>query len=103
MKKISKNEQYRSELIDIFSEAARNQGLLDRFIKDILTPKEYKEVAKRWQIVKLLRAGETQRYIEKTLHTGIATVTRGSRALLNPEGGFNELLKKRKTKKEILI
>ena len=64
------------------------------FFEDILTPAEYKEIGKRWQIVKQLAAGRSQRDVAKNLHTGIATVTRGSRELLNKEGGFQRTLDK---------
>ena len=89
---ISQRRRYRDELIAVFQKASRDCGLLDQFLEDVLTPKEYQELAKRLQIVKLLRQGKTQRYIENKLHVGIATVTRGSRALMNPGGGFNRML-----------
>lgn len=51
------------------------------FLKEILSPAEYKEIARRWQIVKLLLEGETQRRVRDILSISVATVTRGSREL----------------------
>ena len=50
-------------------------------LRDLLTPSEFAEVVKRLQIFKLLEQGVPQRQIAETLGVGIATVTRGSRAL----------------------
>jgi len=53
-------------------------------------------MATRWQIVKRLAKGEPQRTISRDLKIGIATVTRGSRALSDKKGGFALMLKKLK-------
>ena len=63
------------------------------FLKDLLTPQEFEEIHHRWQIIKLLNKAVTQREIAKKLNVAIATITRGSRALKNPKGGFNKILK----------
>lgn len=88
------NEKYRQELIAALSLAARDKYLLISFLQDLLTPAELRELAARWQIVKLLNEGVSQRDIGERLSVAVATVTRGSRMLLNPAGGFNRILKK---------
>ncbi|MGM0831528.1 trp operon repressor [Halomonas qaidamensis] len=50
-------------------------------LASLLTPAEYQEISKRLQIFKLLRDGVPHRKIAETLGVGIATVSRGSRAL----------------------
>lgn len=87
-------QKYEKELLAVFKKASTNPELLREFLIDILTPSEYKEVVTRWQIVKRLDSGEAQRAIAKDLKIGIATVTRGSRELSNPNGGFARLVKK---------
>ncbi|GEM_PF-518689 len=58
-------------------------------LRDILTPAELIAVAERWNIVKMIAAGHSQREIRDGLGVGIATVTRGSRQLQYSEfGGF---------------
>jgi TrpR family trp operon transcriptional repressor len=54
---------------------------LDRALRDLLTPAEYAEIVKRLQILRRLEAGVPQRRIAEELGVGIATVTRGARAL----------------------
>lgn len=67
---------------------------MDAFLKDALTPAEYREITTRWQILKALWQGKGQREIMNDLKTGIATVTRGSRVLENENGGATQLLNK---------
>ena len=91
-------EQYATELFEVIRRIANDRGLLKEFFEDILTPAEYKEIGKRWQIVKQLAAGRSQRDVAKNLHTGIATVTRGSREMLDKQGGFQKVLSKFRSK-----
>lgn len=81
------------KIVDVIIEIGNNPKLLDKFLFDILTPKEYDEIHKRWEIVKMLHSGVNQHDISKKLGVGVATVTRGSTALKNTKGGFREILK----------
>lgn len=54
---------------------------MEQALRALLTPAEFSEVTKRLQIFKMLEQGIPQRQIAETLGVGIATVTRGSRAL----------------------
>ncbi|MCV6588883.1 MAG: trp operon repressor [Marinobacterium sp.] len=65
-----------NHLLDVDSPAQMQQAL-----EELLTPSELSEISKRLQIFKLLKAGVPQRQIAEQLGVGIATVTRGSRAL----------------------
>ena len=82
----------KEELLKVLSKIDNNKQLLDDFLEDLLTPAEYRDVAKRWQIVKELNKGVPQHKISEDLQIAIGTVTRGSRSLLNPQGGFNKVL-----------
>lgn len=92
------NKKYEEELIAVFEKAASGKTLLHDFLLDILTPAEYKEIMIRWQIVKRLAKGESQRTIARELKIGIATVTRGSRELADSNGGFAQMVRKIKVK-----
>ena len=95
MKRVNKKiQEYRKELIEVFFKSAENKDVITEFLKDILTPAEFDTIALRWQIVKRLSKGETHRNIAGDLGLGISTVTRGSRELLNKNGGFALMLKK---------
>ena len=54
---------------------------MEQIPRSLLTPSELSEISKRLQIFKLLEQGMPQRQIAEKLGVGIATVTRGSRAL----------------------
>jgi len=86
-------KEYRAQLRAVLKRASASDGLLDEFLKDLLTPAEYVELGIRWQIVKLLEVGMTHREIANKLKTGISTVTRGARELEDENGGFWKMLK----------
>lgn len=88
-------EKYNKELVGVFSSICGERKIMNEFLIDILTPTEFEDIALRWQIVKRLYAGETQRVIAKDLGLGIATVSRGSRELRNKKGGFFLVLNKK--------
>ena len=73
-------QQYKQELIEHLLKAKNKQSLEDA-LSSLLTPAEFSEISKRLQIFKLLESGMPQRQIAETLGVGIATVTRGSRAM----------------------
>lgn len=75
---------HKAELIDHLLAIETPQGM-DAALATLLTPAEYQEISKRLQIFKLLKAGVPHRKIAEQLGVGIATVSRGSRALQHPE------------------
>ena len=91
--KLKYRREYTEELLQIVNRIASDKNLLDEFLQDILSPAEYKEVTLRWQIVKRLHKGVPHQEVAENLRVAIGTVTRGSRALLNNNGGFNKVLR----------
>ena len=79
-------------VVEAIIEIGDDAKLLNEFLIDILTPGEYEEIMKRWEIVKMIHAGMPQHEIAKKLGVGVATVTRGSRALKNAKGAFSKIL-----------
>ncbi len=73
-------DPYTQELLDTLLDAKDPQALLE-LLQSLLTPAELSEIPKRLQILKRLKAGEPQRRIAEELGVGIATVSRGARAL----------------------
>jgi len=61
--------------------AQQGRTALQQALTELLTPSELTEISNRLQILRMLEAGVPQREIARQLHVGIATVTRGSRAL----------------------
>lgn len=71
---------HKAELIQLLlSRSSADE--MDAALATLLTPAEYQEISKRLQIFKLLKAGVPQRKIAEQLGVGIATVSRGSRAM----------------------
>lgn len=90
-----KNATSKKNLISVLTEI-NDPVVMDKFLTDILTPQEYQDIIMRWQIVTHLVTGQAQRAIAKKLGVSIAKITRGSRMLLNPKGGFHTVLTKAK-------
>jgi TrpR family trp operon transcriptional repressor len=74
------NTPYLDDLLDHLL-AQQDRASLTKALDELLTPSELTEVCKRLQILRLLEQGVPQREIARRLGVGIATVTRGSRAL----------------------
>lgn len=82
------------ELVEVIRQAAGDKKLLTEFLFDLLTPTEIREMSKRWQVVKMLEQKVPHHKIAKKLGVSVVTVTRGSREMSNPHGGFQSVLKK---------
>jgi TrpR family trp operon transcriptional repressor len=74
------DDPYKTELIRHLLTIDDAAGM-DTALESLLTPAEYQEISKRLQIFKLLNEGVAHRKIAEQLGVGIATVSRGSRAL----------------------
>lgn len=74
------DDPYKAELIRHLL-AIDSPDAMDTALESLLTPAEYQEISKRLQIFKLLNEGVAHRKIAELLGVGIATVSRGSRAL----------------------
>lgn len=79
----------------------KSQPPMLALMKALFTPAERTQFALRWQIVKLLKQGLTQRAVAKRLKISIMKVSRGARELYDPHGGFNQIFKKIKNQKVI--
>ncbi len=51
------------------------------FFESILSRRELKDIGSRWELVKRLDEGESQRKIAQDLHLSLCKITRGSREL----------------------
>lgn len=87
-------EGNKKELLKIILKI-KSLRFLEQFLKDLLTPKEFKEIVKRWQIIKQLAKKIPQREIGQKLKVGMATITRGSRVLYNKNSAFRKILEKK--------
>lgn len=67
-------------------------ALVEDFLVSILTPREVSEVARRWELVKLLRQGMSQRTVARRLGMSLCKITRGSRELKKRNSAFKRVL-----------
>ncbi len=74
--------------------SADDEKLVERFLKSILTKTELKEIALRWELVKLLYDGMSQRRISEKLGVSLCKITRGSRELKKKPSAFKEMIEK---------
>jgi Trp operon repressor len=88
--------EYGAELEKLIEKIGQTKDnkLMREFLFDLLSPAEYREVAVRWQIIKMLNKNIPHREISKTLKVGLATINRGARELINKKGGFKIVLNK---------
>ena len=59
----------------------RDGSLIEEFLCSILTPNELNTVAERWELVKLIDQGMSQRKIAEKLGLSLCKITRGSKEL----------------------
>ncbi len=63
-----------------------------RFLNSLLTPNEIREIASRWELVKLLDRGDSQRQIARQLGLSLCKITRGSRELKKKDSPFKLMI-----------
>ena len=66
--------------------------LIRDFLICILTPHELEEIDGRWQLVKMLDRGVSQRKIAETLHMSLCKITRGSKELHKRNSAFRKII-----------
>lgn len=74
------------ELIDIFTRTTDRREM-EVLFEEIFTPKEISTLTLRWQLLKDLYAGKTQRRIAADHKISLCKITRGAK-LLKAEGSY---------------
>lgn len=82
------NNKHVNKLVNVLLKINNQDAMLD-LLKGLLTLNELEEIARRLQIVVLLKKGLSQREIAEKLKVGIATVTRGSKEI--QQGRFSNI------------
>ncbi len=67
-------------------------AVIEEFLISILTENETKEISSRWELVRLLRQGKSQRKIADELGLSLCKITRGSRELKKESSPFEYML-----------
>lgn len=71
-----------------------DEVVVAEFLKSILTPKELEEVSSRWELVKMLMEGMSQRGISEKLGLSLCKITRGSKELKKDPSYFRQMIEK---------
>jgi len=88
-----KNNQISEELAKVFADI-RDEAEMASFLHEILTPGEIRALSLRWELLKDLFAGETQRHIAAKHGISLCKITRGSKILRKENSVTLQLLKK---------
>ncbi|OHD69215.1 MAG: hypothetical protein A2W19_06025 [Spirochaetes bacterium RBG_16_49_21] len=71
-----------------------DEYLIEEFLRSILTKYEIDEISSRWELVKLLHGGMTQRKIAERLGLSLCKITRGSRELKKANSSFKTMIER---------
>jgi len=69
-----------------------DEELIRAFLQDILTPKERHDISARWELVKRLFLGNSQRKIAAELGLSLCKITRGSRELKKERSALRTII-----------
>jgi TrpR family transcriptional regulator, trp operon repressor len=72
--------------------ATNDQRYILRFLYSLLTPNEIHEISSRWELVKRLDQGHSQRQIARQLGLSLCKITRGSRELKKKDSPFKRMI-----------
>ena len=89
------NEGKESQALDQIAGILAKIGdrkLIREFLVCILTKYEIQEIAGRWELVKLLYDGMSQRHIAEQLGMSLCKITRGSKELKKKDSAFKTVL-----------
>jgi TrpR family trp operon transcriptional repressor len=69
-----------------------NPVLMEDLLGCLLTKNELREIAGRWELVKLLERGFSQRKVAHELSMSLCKITRGSKELKKKNSAFKKVL-----------
>ena len=82
------------ELIEIFA-GTKDSNEMEMLFREIFTPSEIDTLTLRWQLLKDLYAGKTQRKIAATHKISLCKITRGSKLLKAKNSYLKKILDER--------
>jgi len=85
-----------NEIIHIFTEIT-DAGDMEKFLMEILTENERRDLALRWELMRKLHKGTPQRAISAELGISLCKITRGSKILKSGNSIINKILEKSQT------
>jgi TrpR family trp operon transcriptional repressor len=81
-----------NEIARVLAET-NDQKKISAFLAGILTANEIAEISSRWELVKLLEQGQSQRQIARKLKLSLCKITRGSRELKKKDSALRHMIR----------
>ena len=91
-------EEKSPDLLDVFM-SFKNKDELKMFFRDLMSERDLREFAMRWEVAKKLDAGETYEKIQEQSGEAMQTIARISRWLKEGTGGYKMMIERMKGKK----
>jgi len=85
-------EQGRLQELALVLARMNDVAMIEEFLVELFTPAEQKDIASRWELVKRLELGDSQRKIAADLGLSLCKITRGSRELKKENSVFRTAL-----------
>ena len=86
-----RNEDSLREVASVLADCADSQ-LIEDFLYCLLTQSELENISTRWELVKLIDEGISQRQIAERLGLSLCKITRGSKELKKEDSAFQKML-----------
>jgi len=86
-----------NEICSVFCEI-HQLDQMKSFLEEILTPAERDDLALRWQLMKMLQDGMSQRQIASELGISLCKITRGAKILKDNQSISKQYLETRREK-----
>lgn len=80
-----------NDLVQIFTEI-QDAETMRQFFSEIFTPAEREMIQLRWDLMKKLHSGESQRHIASELGISLCKITRGSKILKDKHSICSKIL-----------
>ncbi|HBD93304.1 MAG: hypothetical protein A2015_05035 [Spirochaetes bacterium GWF1_31_7] len=84
-------DNFLDEFSNVFLQL-KNKNDIQSFLKEILTENEISDLRLRWELLKMLKAGRSQRSIAKELKISLCKITRGAKILKQSDSMVNTIL-----------
>ena len=84
----------RIEEIAAILAATKDAAGIERFLRALLTEREMDELSSRWEIIKMLDDGISQRKISEQLGVSLCKITRGSREMKEEDSILHRMVQK---------
>lgn len=84
----------RIDEISLVLSKTNDETSISEFLRSLLTESEVKEISSRWELVKLLNDGMSQRKISDKLGLSLCKITRGSKELKKNPSFFKQMIEK---------